>query len=154
MPAWVHWPGDGRYTALVKQSAGTLLYRVGPHGLEVLIVHPSGGYNRNAPWSLPKGQPDPGEALEAAARRETEEETGLRALGLLSLGSVDLPKSRKRIFGFAGPAPEEARPSCASWEVDRAEFVPLLEARARLHPAQAPFIDRLLELLLEAKAGS
>ena len=137
----------------MKQSAGTLLYREGPHGLEVLIVHPSGGYNRTAPWSLPKGQPDPGEALEAAARRETEEETGVRARGLLSLGSVDLAKRRKRIFGFAGPAPGDARPRCASWEVDRAEFVPVIEARAFLHPAQAPFVDRLLELLAEAKAG-
>ena len=135
----------------MKQSAGTLLYRQGPHGLEVLLVHPSGGYNKNAPWSLPKGQPDPGEGLEAAARRETEEEAGVRALGLLSLGSVDLPKSRKRIFGFAGPAPEDARPYCASWEVDRAEFVPAVEARACLHPAQAPFIDRLLELLADAQ---
>jgi predicted NUDIX family NTP pyrophosphohydrolase len=135
----------------VKQSAGTLLYRKGASGLEVLIVHPSGSYNRSAPWSLPKGQPDAGEALEAAARRETVEETGVQAEGLLSLGSVELPKSRKRIFGFGGPAPEGAAPRCASWEVDRAEFVPLGEARARLHPAQAPFVDRLLELLAAKK---
>jgi predicted NUDIX family NTP pyrophosphohydrolase len=134
----------------VKQSAGTLLYRLGPSGFEVLIVHPSGGYNRHAPWSLPKGEANTDEPLEMAARRETEEETGVRAEGLLSLGSVDLPKGRKRVFGFAGPAPEDAAPRCASWEVDRAEFVPLAEARARLHPAQAPFIDRLRELLAEA----
>ena len=133
----------------MKQSAGTLLYRHGPGGLEVLIVHPSGGYNRSAPWSLPKGQPDEGESPEAAARRETEEETGVRAQGLLSLGSVEMPKSRKRIFGFAGPAPEDAAPHCASWEVDKAEFVPVVEARSRLHPAQAPFVDRLLELLAD-----
>lgn len=135
----------------MKQSSGTLLYRDGPAGLEVLIVHPSGGYNRKAPWSIPKGMPDPGESLEAAARRETEEETGVRAEGLLSLGSVELTKSRKRIHGFAGPAPQDARPRCASWEVDRAEFVTAVEARARLHPAQAPFVDRLLELLREAE---
>jgi len=136
----------------VKQSAGTLLYRRGPGGLEVLIVHPSGGYNRHAPWSLPKGQPDEGESAEAAARRETEEETGVRAQGLLSLGSVEMPKSRKRIFGFGGPAPEDAAPHCASWEVDQAEFVPVVVARARLHPAQAPFVDRLLELLATGEA--
>ncbi len=135
----------------MKQSAGTLLYREGPSGLEVLIVHPSGAYNRGAPWSLPKGQPDEGEATEAAARRETEEETGVQAQGLLSLGSVELPKSRKRIFGFGGPAPQGAAPRCASWEVDRAEFVPVVEARARLHPAQAPFVDRLRELLAAEK---
>ena len=41
----------------MKQSAGTLLYRQGPEGLEVLIVHPSGAYNRKAPWSIPKGIP-------------------------------------------------------------------------------------------------
>ena len=29
-------------------------------------------------WSLPKGKPDPGEALDATALREVEEETGLR----------------------------------------------------------------------------
>jgi predicted NUDIX family NTP pyrophosphohydrolase len=131
----------------MKQSAGTLLYRQGPGGLEVLIVHASGAYNRQAPWSIPKGVPDAGEALEAAARRETEEETGVRAEGLLSLGSIEMTKSRKRVFGFGGPAPGDASPHCASWEVDCAEFVPVEVARARLHPAQAPFVDRLLELI-------
>ena len=41
----------------MRQSAGTLLYREGPEGLEVLLVHPSGAYNRRAPWSIPKGEP-------------------------------------------------------------------------------------------------
>ena len=42
----------------MRQSAGILLYREGPQGLEVLLVHPSGAYNRRAPWSIPKGEPD------------------------------------------------------------------------------------------------
>ena len=131
----------------MKQSAGTLLYRQGADGLEVLIVHASGPYNRKAPWSIPKGEPDADEELEAAARRETWEETGVRAGGLVTLGSIQYTKSRKEIHAFAGPAPPDAEPRCASWEVDQAAFVPLDEARRRLHREQAVFIDRLRELL-------
>ncbi len=131
----------------MKQSAGTLLYRQGADGWEVLIVHASGPYNRKAPWSIPKGLPDADEELEAAARRETWEETGVRAATLVPLGSIQYTKSRKEIHAFAGPAPPDAEPRCASWEVDQAAFVPLDEARRRLHPEQAVFIDRLRELL-------
>jgi len=132
---------------MVKQSAGTLLYREGDGGLEVLIVHPSGNYNRKAPWGIPKGIPDEGEALEAAARRETLEETGVRAGELSPLGSITYTKSRKEIHAFAGPAPPDAEPRCASWEVDQARFVPIEDARTLLHPEQVVFIDRLRELL-------
>ena len=129
----------------MKQSAGTLLYREGSGGLEVLLVHPSGPYNRRAPWGIPKGLPDEGEALDAAARRETREETGVAVVvALTDLGFIDYTRSRKRIHCFAGPAPADAHPSPASWEVDRAEFVPLEEARRLIHPEQAPFLDRLL----------
>jgi predicted NUDIX family NTP pyrophosphohydrolase len=131
----------------VKQSAGTLLFRHRGGVPEVLIVHPSGNYNQHAPWSIPKGSPDPGEDLETTARRETLEETGVKAGHLSPLGFVELRKSRKRIHAFAGPAPEDAAPSCASWEVDRAEFVPLTMAREVLHPDQAPLVDRLSSFL-------
>src|SRR6266404_155978 len=131
----------------MKQSSGTLLYRIGSEGLEVLLVHPSGNYNRNAPWGIPKGLPDTDEPLEAAARRETREETGVEAGVLVDLGHSDYTKSKKRIFCFAGPAPEDAAPRTASWEVDRAEFVPLTKARLLMHPDQAVFLDRLLERL-------
>lgn len=133
----------------MKRAAGTLLYRIGPQGLEVLLVHASGNYNRHKPWSIPKGEPDPGEdELEATARRETLEETGVSAAGALtSLGTVQYQKSGKTIFAFAGPAPADAEPRCASWEVDQARFVSMEEARRLLHPDQAPFLDRLTELL-------
>jgi predicted NUDIX family NTP pyrophosphohydrolase len=132
----------------MRQSAGTLLYRDGPEGLRVLIVHPSGNYNRKAPWSIPKGEPNPGETdLEKVARRETLEETGIEAGTLVPLGSIDYQKSRKRVHAFAGPAPVEAEPRCASWEIDQARFVPLDEARQLLHPDQRVFVDRLLEQL-------
>ncbi len=132
----------------MKQSAGTILYRQGPEGLEVLLVHPSGAYNRRAPWSIPKGEPSGDEALEPTARRETEEETGVRADGpLLSLGSMVYKKSRKEVHGFAGRAAADAAPRCASWEVDQACFVPLSRARELLHPDQVIFLDRLVEAI-------
>lgn len=132
-------------------SAGLLLYRVteqtADFGLSVLLVHPSGAYNRKAPWSIPKGLAEEGESWEETARRETIEETGVLADSVTPIGTVEYRKSRKTIAAFAGPAPEGAAPRCASWEVDRAEFLPLSEARRVLHPDQVPFLDRLVELL-------
>ena len=79
----------------MKRSSGTLLYRNGPDGLEVLLVHPSGNYNRKAPWGIPKGELDEGEDLETAARRETQEETGVEAGSLVALGHIVYKKSKK-----------------------------------------------------------
>jgi predicted NUDIX family NTP pyrophosphohydrolase len=131
----------------VKQSSGTLLWRRKGDAIEVILVHPSGAYNAKAPWGLPKGEPDPGETMEAAARRETLEEIGVVAGELTSLGFVDYKKSKKRVHGFAGPAPDGCVPRCASWEVDKAEFVPLARAREIMHVDQALFIERLEKLL-------
>ena len=132
----------------MRQSAGALLYREGPAGLEVLLVHASGPYNRRAPWGIPKGIPDEDEPLEAAARRETREEANVEVVGpLLDLGYIDYTKSKKRVFCFAGPAPEGADARPVSWEVDRAEFVPLEKARQLIHLEQAAFLDRLVAQL-------
>jgi predicted NUDIX family NTP pyrophosphohydrolase len=130
-------------------SAGTLLYRKTGTGIEVLLVHPSGAYNKRAPWSIPKGVPDEGEALEAAARRETMEETGVLAGELVPLGSIDYTKSRKTVYAFAGAAPEGQTPRCASWEVDSAEFVLFDRAREVLHPDQVAFLDWLAAIIGE-----
>jgi predicted NUDIX family NTP pyrophosphohydrolase len=130
------------------ESAGTLLYRKGASGIEVLLIHASGNYNKKAPWSIPKGERDEEESdIEATARRETLEETGVTAGPLTALGHIDYRKTRKRVYCFAGPAPDDAAPRCASWEVDQAQFVSIEEARRTLHPEQRVFIDRLLEHL-------
>src|SRR6478609_7209933 len=127
-----------------KLSSGTVLYRMVDGQLEVLLVHPAGNYNRRAPWGIPKGAPDPEETLEATARRETLEETGLLIDGpLVDLGHVDYTRSKKRVHAFAGPAPDGAAPRCASWEVDKAEFIEITRARRIIHPDQAALLDRL-----------
>ena len=75
------------------------------------------------------------------------EETGLVAGDLTPLGEIVYRKSRKRIHCFAGEVAADAAPGCPSWEIDQAEFLPLAEARHRIHPDQSPFLDRLEELL-------
>lgn len=140
--------------ARAKLSSGTLLYRYVDGHIEVLLVHPAGNYNRRAPWGIPKGAPDADEALEATARRETLEETGLDIAGpLTDLGHVDYTRSKKRVHAFAGQAPDGAAPRCASWEVDKAEFIEITRARRIIHPDQAALLDRLERHLVDPSSA-
>jgi len=126
----------------MKQSAGLLLYVRSESGVTVLLVHPSGAYNRNAPFGIPKGEPNEAEPLEAAARREVLEETGVHVAGdLKPLGHIDYTKSKKRIHAWAAPLPTGAVPKCASWEIDKAQMFSLDEARKVIHRDQAAFLD-------------
>lgn len=54
-------------------SAGGVVYRRTPAGLEIVLAH------RRSPalWALPKGTPAGDESVEQTALRETSEETGL-----------------------------------------------------------------------------
>jgi predicted NUDIX family NTP pyrophosphohydrolase len=146
-------------------SAGLLLYRRGPQGLEVLLAHPGGPLYRNKDaghWSIPKGVPDEVESdLLAVARREFQEETGLQpAEPFLPLGQVR-QKSGKVVhaWAFEGDVPPDFVPTSnifeMEWpprsgrrasfpEIDRAELFPIEEARRRINPAQAAFLDRLV----------
>ncbi len=130
-----------------KLSAGTVLYRVASGTVEVLLVHPSGAYNRHTPWGIPKGYPEEGESALQAARRETREETGIEAGQLTDIGTIKYRKSRKIVHAFAGPAPANATARCASWEVDGAAFMPVSQAVEIIHPDQLPFLERLAVLL-------
>lgn len=132
----------------MKRAAGCLVRAVFDGEERFLIVHPSGGYNRRAPYSIPKGEIEEGEDAEEAALRETKEETGLTCRIVAPLGEMQYQKSRKAVIAFlAEPLepPTAAVLEPADWEIDRAEFHPAEEARARLHPDQRVFIDRALE---------
>ena len=78
-----------------KVSAGILLFRRRPAGLEVMLVHPGGPFwaKKDAEaWSIPKGLADEGEDLLAAAKREFLEETGTAIEGaFLDLGAHKQP---------------------------------------------------------------
>jgi predicted NUDIX family NTP pyrophosphohydrolase len=144
-------------------SAAILLFRSTPGGLEVLLVHPGGPYWQRkdlGAWSVPKGEAAEGEDLLAAARREFQEETGFSALGdPTSLGSVrqpggkivhawavrgDVDPSQLRSNSFELEWPPRSGRMRAFPEVDRAAWFDLAEARRRILPAQAPFLDALV----------
>ena len=149
-----------------RVSAGLLLYRHGDGGLEVLLVHPGGpvwARRDLGAWSVPKGEYVEGEEEPlAAARREFAEELGTPPPEgeTTDLGEVR-QKSGKRVraWGIAGELVAERITSntfAMQWpprsgrmqefpEVDRAEWFPVAEARERINPAQAAFLDRLAE---------
>lgn len=151
---------------MAKVAAGILLHRRAPSRVEVLLVHPGGPLwagKDEAAWSVPKGEPEPGEDLLAAAEREFAEETGLpappgprRPLGEIRQASG----KRVHVWAVEGDLDAAACTSntCAiEWprgsgqlieipEVDQAAWFPLDLARSKLVPAQAVFVDRLAGL--------
>jgi predicted NUDIX family NTP pyrophosphohydrolase len=148
---------------MAKRSAGLLLYRRAAPGVEVLLVHPGGPFWARkdlGAWSLAKGEIEPGAEPAACALREFEEETGTRLDGApVPLGEVR-QAGGKVVVGFAleGDLDADAIESITfevEWpprsgrrrsypEVDRAAWFMLDEAREKLNPAQAAFLDRLL----------
>ncbi len=143
-------------------SAGILLYRRTPE-FEVLLVHPGGPFwaNRDAgSWSIPKGEVAPEEEPRSRALIEFAEETGteLGDVALRALGEVR-QKGGKVVVAFAAEGDLDAAAIVSNsfeleWpprsgrrqsfpEVDRAQWFAPDEARRRINPAQAAFLDRL-----------
>ncbi len=151
-----------------KRSAGLLLYRRAGDSLEVLIAHPGGpiwARRDTAAWSIPQGAPlDHETDLLDAARREFEEETGHRPPDgpAIDLGEVrmrsgktvrawaiegDRDPSRLRSMEVEVEWPPRTGQTVVVPEIDRILWARPAEARRRLNPAQAEFVDRLLGAL-------
>jgi predicted NUDIX family NTP pyrophosphohydrolase len=150
-----------------RTSAGILLYRRGPAGLEVLLAHPGGPFHvrkDEGNWTIPKGEVEPGEALLDVARREFLEETGHAVPDgeTIDLGEIR-QKSGKLVVGWAvegdlDPTAAHSNTFEMEWpprsglqasfpEIDRVAWFDPDEARRRIKLAQAPFLDRLAATL-------
>jgi predicted NUDIX family NTP pyrophosphohydrolase len=134
------------------------------HGgtLEFFLVHPGGPFYARKDagvWSIPKGLPEDGEDLEAAAQREFKEETGIVPKGpFYSIGTTRL-KSGKTIHAWAflgawNPAEGivsntfelEWPPRSGKWimvaENDRAGWFSFDAAAKLIREQQVPFLER------------
>jgi predicted NUDIX family NTP pyrophosphohydrolase len=145
-------------------SAGIALVRVVAGTAEVLLGHGGGPYfnGRDAgAWGLPKGLVEPGESIEAAAKREFEEEVGLplpegRWVSLGNVrqsrgkvvhawavaGDVDVTQAKSNMARIEWPPHSGIVKSYP--EVDRAEFFTLDRARYAVFAAQRPLVERAL----------
>ena len=140
------------------------MYRRTGAALEVLLVHPGGPYwmRKDAgAWQIPKGVPEPGEEPAASARREAEEELGIRLDAPLEpLGEIR-QAGGKLVTAFAAeydlnPAAIRSNEFETEWpprsgkmkrfpEVSEARWLTLEQARIVMLPSQLSLLDRLEE---------
>lgn len=145
-----------------KESAGLLMFRIRENALQVFLAHPGGPIWKNkdaGAWSIPKGELEEGENPLEAAKREFEEEIGIKPQEpFYPLGSIK-QKSGKTVHAWAFQG--DCDPSCTrsneieiEWppksgkmlaipEIDRAEFFYISEAAGKINPAQEPLLFAL-----------
>ncbi|MHB8245465.1 MAG: NUDIX domain-containing protein [Acidimicrobiales bacterium] len=151
---------------MTRQSAGLLVFRRSgsERTLQLLLAHPGGPFFARRDlgvWTVPKGEYDADESPGAAAEREFAEEIGLvppegsrvdlgevrqssgkRVRVFAVEGELDLANAMSNLFEMEWPVGSGKMESFP--EVDRAEWFDADEARRRLNPSQAEFVDRLI----------
>ena len=157
---------------MARTSAGLLLYRRVPEGLQAFLVPPGGPFWQRkdlGAWSIPKGEVEPGEDELAAAIREFAEETGISVTGEFSpLGDLRQAGGKRvvawAVRGDADPAAIRSSTFELEWpprsgrrerfpEVDRAAWFDLATARLKILKSQQPFLDRLAALTAAREGG-
>ena len=152
-----------------KKSAGILLYRLINDTTEVLLVHPGGPFWTKkdlGAWSIPKGEFDEDENPLDAAKREMEEETGIKVSGEFIELTPLKQKSGKVVYAWGLQKdidPEQIKSNHfeIEWppksgkkksfpEIDKAAWYKLDEAKQKIIEGQSPFIA---ELKMKLDAG-
>jgi len=149
---------------MARTSAGLLCYRVLDGELQVLLAHPGGplwAKKDDGAWTIPKGEPGPGEDPLDAARREFEEEIGKTIAprsAFVPLAPVRQPGG-KIVQAFAVSTDVDPGGLCSNtftleWplrsgrqqtfpEIDRAAWFSLPVARRKILQGQTPLLDEL-----------
>jgi len=119
------------------RAAGGVIVRDG----HVLLVHRP----RYDDWTLPKGKLDAGESWQEGARREVEEETGLRCDPGAEVGRSHYTDQRGRSKEVRYYRMEPGGEPVAQNEVDEVRWVPLAEAPTLLTYERDADVLRALE---------
>src|ERR1700743_380363 len=126
-------PGPGLSVVAAIEAAGAVVWRRGPSGPEVLLIHRP----RHDDWTLAKGKREPGEDLPETAVREVVEEPAVRPVRARRLKTVhyEVSGQPKRVEWWA--AAEPARPGSGggfvpNHEVDQVGWYPLGQGYERL----------------------
>ena len=152
-----------------KFSAGILLYRRAPDGLEVFLIHPGGPFwAKKDAWSIPKGEYEADEDPLMAARREFQEETGSAlpverpAADFLPLGDIRQPSGKQvtawAVEGDFDPSTLVSNTCTIEWpprsgkqieipEADRGAWFTIESARKKIFKGQDELLDRLAAAL-------
>jgi predicted NUDIX family NTP pyrophosphohydrolase len=149
-----------------KHSAGILMYRLRGGEPEVLLVHPGGPYwasKDDGAWSVPKGEYQPGESALDAAKREFEEETGMRPEGaFVGLGAFAQSKAKTvdvwAVEGDFDPTQLQSNFFSMEWpprsghtmefpEADRAGWFGRQAAARKVLKGQLPILEALFARL-------
>jgi predicted NUDIX family NTP pyrophosphohydrolase len=147
---------------MAKKSAGMLVYRMANGILEVFLVHPGGPFWAKkdlGAWSIPKGEYEDGENPLDAAKREVEEETGIKVNGKFEALSPVKQKSGKIVTAWAieaniDPSTIKSNGFEMEWpprsgkmkefpEVDRAAWFTIGEAINKIVEGQIPLLKEL-----------
>ena len=143
------------------------MYRKCDGALEFLLAHPGGPFFKGkdaGAWTIPKGEVEEGEDPLAAAKREFEEELGLKPAGtFLELTPVK-QKGGKIVRAWAVDGdcntlqiksntftiewPPRSGHTSEFPEVDKAAFFSLEGAKQKINPAQIPLLEELRTKLL------
>lgn len=147
------------------------MYRAVGNAFEVLLVHPGGPFwarKDDGAWFIPKGEVGAEEHELEAAKREFQEETGLKAEGeFLALGTVK-QKSGKTVTAWAfrgdcDPSTLKSNTFTIEWppgsghkrqfpEVDRAGFFSVEETKKKIHPVEWQLVERLVKSWKDSQA--
>jgi predicted NUDIX family NTP pyrophosphohydrolase len=150
----------------MKRSAGILMYRKpSASSVEVFLVHPGGPFfakKDEGAWTIPKGEIETGKDALEEAIREFEEETSFKPSGRFeALGEIkqkggklvqawavegDVDAGKIVSNGFEIEWPPASGKKKIFPEVDRAGWFKITEAKRKINPAQAAFLDKLIEL--------